>query len=119
MTEAERILLAAVARAVLSGERGELANQLDVPTPTGRSRRTRALLEPSAPRVADRDRAPALAPGQRHRRFADDGRDYAIVLEAGRRRPALGQRHRQPDVRDVVTASGRLHVVARTAARTA
>src|SRR5207247_51995 len=29
MTEAERILLAAVARAVLSGERGELANQLD------------------------------------------------------------------------------------------
>ena len=31
MPEAERVLLAAVARAVLSGDRGELANQLDRP----------------------------------------------------------------------------------------
>jgi hypothetical protein len=38
MPEAERVVLLAAARAVLSGERGELAAQLDLPHPEPRCR---------------------------------------------------------------------------------
>ena len=52
MSEAERVLLAAAARAVLSGERGELADQLDRPYPEPQwprdCRRRRRRRRPSA-----------------------------------------------------------------------
>ena len=48
MTEAERTLLASVARAVLSGDRGELANQLDRPHPEPDVHEPEALALPDA-----------------------------------------------------------------------
>ena len=92
MGEAERVLLAAVARAVLSGDRGDLVGA------------ARARLRPLARAGAARPRALAAA-GARRRRptrglevpplalanglggFADDGRDYAIVLDGERETP--------------------------------
>ena len=62
MTEAERTLLASVARAVLSGDRGELANQLDRPHPAPRRARAGALLAltpPTAEAPSRRARSPS------------------------------------------------------------
>ena len=56
MTEAERTLLASVARAVLSGDRGELANQLDRPHPEPEHGRRPARC------ARPRSRAPASPP---------------------------------------------------------
>ncbi len=84
MAETERILLASVARAVLSGDRGELENQLDRLDPE--------LPEPEelAPPAEPHSSAPASVPAEvpplalpnGMGGFADDGRDYVIVLDS-------------------------------------
>ena len=72
MPEAERVLLAGRARAVLSGERGELADQLDLPYPEPQWQRE--LPAPPPAPVPERRRqptieAPPLDPRQRPRRL--------------------------------------------------
>src|SRR6185503_16693629 len=52
MTEAERTLLVSVARAVLSGDRGELANQLDRPHPEEREQPPEVLVPTRPPEPA-------------------------------------------------------------------
>jgi cyclic beta-1,2-glucan synthetase len=96
MAEKERTLLLAVARAVLHGNRGTLANQLDRPYPGGEGRD-----------VADRPLArasrgsPAPGPAQAPRQvdvpplllfngmggFAEDGKEYVVVLEGDQETP--------------------------------
>ncbi len=109
MPEAERILLASVARAVLSGERGDLANQLDRPDP---ERPEPQEFAPSAetsstaaaPAQAD---VPPLALANGMGGFADDGRDYVIVLEADQETPLpWANVIANPAFGTVVTASG-------------
>jgi cyclic beta-1,2-glucan synthetase len=89
MTEAERTLLASVARAVLHGDRGELANQLDRPGPAAAPERIppRAELSVGAPRGAEIE-VPSVVLNNSLGGFADDGREYVIVLEGDRQTPA-------------------------------
>jgi cyclic beta-1,2-glucan synthetase len=87
MTEGERILLASVARAIVSGERGTLSQQLSglaperpepeelVPSRTGGSYSSAELTVPSL----------ALSNGIGG--FTDGGREYAIVLEGDQETP--------------------------------
>ncbi len=109
MPETERILLAGVARAVLSGERGELASQLDQLDP--------ALPEPeelvpsAEPRSAAAPPAevalPPLALANAIGGFADDGRDYVISLEGDQETPLPWVNViANPAFGTVVTASG-------------
>ncbi len=109
MAEAERILLAGVARAVLSGERGELANQLDRLDPEWPEP---GEIAPSAePRSAAASPAevavPPLALANGMGGFADDGRDYVIILEADQETPLpWANVMANPAFGTVVTASG-------------
>ncbi len=111
MAEAERVLLASVARAVLSGDRGELANQLDRPYPE-QSGAERAELSPSrTPRTAagasSEVPVPPLALANGLGGFADGGRDYVIVLEGDQETPMpWANVIANPDFGTVVTASG-------------
>jgi cyclic beta-1,2-glucan synthetase len=92
LAEDERIVLASVARAVLSGERGTLAAQLDRPEPL--------MAEPSALVASRQRRAPAgFAPvdsqltvpplliGNGIGGFSEDGREYIVVLDGDRETP--------------------------------
>jgi cyclic beta-1,2-glucan synthetase len=83
MGEADKVLLAAVARGVLSGERGELQNQLDRPY-------TEPLLPPEVAathpeRMATGADAPVEVPALTLTNgiggFADGGKEYVVVLE--------------------------------------
>jgi cyclic beta-1,2-glucan glucanotransferase len=109
MTEAERILLATVARAVLDGERGELANQLDRPAPEWAQAEE---FVPSRPPTTAGDSpqgviAPALALPNGTGGFAEDGRDYVIVLDADRETPLpWANVIANPVFGTVITASG-------------
>ncbi len=91
MAEDERILIASVARAVLSGEHGTLAAQLsrpvrslDHPAPFVPSRPHRAAPltagEPMTP-------VPPLLMGNGIGGFSDEGRAYAVVLDGERETP--------------------------------
>ncbi len=85
MPDAERVVLLAAARAVLSGERGKLADQLGLPYPEPRwpgplVRRT----EPGsvlAGEVALDVEAPLLTHANGVGGFTSGGREYAIVLQ--------------------------------------
>ena len=101
MPEGERVLLAAVARAVLDDERGPLAHQLDhhtrpPPEDAETLLRTRPVRRPST-----QPAAPPLSFANGTGGFAEGGREY---VDRPRGRPgdaaALGQRHREPPVRD-------------------
>jgi cyclic beta-1,2-glucan synthetase len=113
MTEAERLLLSGVARAVLSGDRGSLAHQLDRPAP--------ASPEPQSPERAPRARpGPALAPSAQPQPevpplalangiggFADGGREYVVVLEGDQETPLpWANVIASPAFGTIVTASG-------------
>jgi cyclic beta-1,2-glucan synthetase len=113
MTEGERVLLAAVARAVLSGERGELTQQLDRPDPPPADE----PLEERAPRreparLADAPAAappvpPPLALSNGLGGFAEGGREYVIVLEGQGETPLPWVNvMANPGFGTVVTASG-------------
>ena len=85
MPEAERGVLLAAARAVLSGERGELADQLGLPYAEPRwpaALRVRPAPEGAIPRgvLADVE-APPLTHANGLGGFTTGGREYAIVLE--------------------------------------
>ena len=91
MAEAERLLLCGVARAVLGGDGGSLAQQLDRPEP--------ASPEPAPLELARRARSakawapipppepPPLLLANRLGGFADGGREYVIVLEGDQETP--------------------------------
>ncbi len=105
MGEAERLLLSGVARAVLSGDRGTLAQQLDLPSPpVSEQALLPAPARPAGPRPllaasASPEVPPLVAPERRGRLR----RRRERVRHRPRRRsgdaPALGQRHRQPRLR--------------------
>ncbi len=109
MGEAERLLLSAVARAVLSGERGDLAGQLNRhdhrwPEPE----ESRPSPEPG-PAGAPQTQAavPPLVLANGLGGFADDGREYAIVLEADQETPLpWANVIANPSFGTLVTASG-------------
>lgn len=82
--EAERTVLLAAARAVLEGDRGELANQLGLPSPQPTWPAELATLgQATAPLKREAD-AQVAAPPMRHNNgfggFSPDGREYVIVL---------------------------------------
>jgi len=109
MTEAERILLVAVARAVLSGERGELANQLDQLDPQWPEPEEFApSAKPSpAPAPVTEVTVPPLALANGMGGFAEDGRDYVIVLDGDQETPLpWANVIANPAFGTVVTASG-------------
>ena len=89
MSEDERILLAAAARAILSGERGELANQLD--RPYAELQWERELPAPPPVPVPERDgraiESPDLTLANGTGGFADEGRAYTIVLDGDQETP--------------------------------
>ena len=105
MAEAERLLLHGVARAVLSGEAGSLANQLDRPAPPASGpvpvelpARRRAGLDRGAHGAA---RGAAAHAGQRGGRLRRRRARVRRRARGGRGdAAALGQRHRQPGLRD-------------------
>jgi cyclic beta-1,2-glucan synthetase len=89
MPEADRVILLAAARAVLSGERGELADQLGMPYPLPRwplEMTTRWVAEAAAvdgPEVP----SPALTHDNGTGGFTADGREYAIILRGDAETP--------------------------------
>jgi len=85
MPEAERVVLLAAARAVLSGERGDLAAQLDLPYPeprwpAGLVTRPGLEAEHSSDAIPEVE-APPLTHSNGLGGFTAGGREYAIVLE--------------------------------------
>jgi len=124
MTEAERILLATVARAVLSGDRGGLATQLNRPQSQGRSAdpstaaRTTTVDPISAgpatqatpvasPDAPELPAVPALLLANGLGGFDPESRDYVIVLEGDAETPLpWANVIANPSFGTVVTASG-------------
>jgi cyclic beta-1,2-glucan synthetase len=109
MSDEERVLLAAAARAVLSGERGELANQLDRPYAEPQWQRELPI-PPPAP-VPEHDGAvimpPELAFANGSGGFTDHGRAYAIVLDGDQETPLPWVNViANPEFGTVVSASG-------------
>ena len=89
ISPADRALFAAVARAVLGPNRGDLRAQLDRPFPV-QTVRTPAFPNPAAPIVARVDRPvalPALTLTNGLGGFTDDGHSYAIVLAGDQETP--------------------------------
>ena len=109
MTEAERILLASVARAILSGDRGELANQLDRPYPDLRWQ-DHLPPPPPAPVVALRwseTEVPPLIFPNGTGGFTANGQEYVIVLEGEEETPQPWVNvMANPSFGTVVSASG-------------
>jgi cyclic beta-1,2-glucan synthetase len=109
MPEAERVLLAGAARAVLSGERGDLADQLRRPDPEWPEPEkfvpsAESSLAPVAPAPVA---VPPLALANGMGGFADDGCDYVVVLEANQETPLpWANIIANPKFGTVVTASG-------------
>jgi cyclic beta-1,2-glucan synthetase len=92
ISQAERTLLEAVARAVVDADRGDLSEQLDKPHPVQDSRRPAFAAGP-VPEPADASHAaPHIAPPPMTLTnglggFTDEGRAYAIVLQGDQETP--------------------------------
>jgi cyclic beta-1,2-glucan synthetase len=114
MGRAERVLLAAVARAILSGDRGDLRTQLDRPH----------AIEPSMPRhvpTVAADAASSEGPHDDIARpavtlanglggFTGDGREYVIVLDGDEETPLPWTNViANPTFGTMITASGSAH----------
>ncbi|HUG53212.1 MAG TPA: carbohydrate-binding protein, partial [Vicinamibacteria bacterium] len=113
LTEAERILLATVARAVLSGDRGELANQLDRPQPAADRAPEMEVTLPALPAPSEAAEAvppveaPSLILANGRGGFAEGGREYVVVLEGDEETPLpWANVIANPTLGTVVTASG-------------
>jgi cyclic beta-1,2-glucan synthetase len=113
MTEAERLLLSGVARAVLSGDRGTLAHQLDLPLPQPPEPKPAAfaIAHRAAPRPEPAPIEPApvppLALANGLGGFAEGGREYVIVLEGDQETPLpWANVIASPGFGTIVTASG-------------
>ncbi|HSB20504.1 MAG TPA: glucoamylase family protein [Anaeromyxobacteraceae bacterium] len=92
MPEAEHLLLATVARAIVSADRGGLAQQLDRPAPawTEAAAPDPASVRGPGPRPAPSSppAVPPLALANGLGGFADGGREYVIVLEGDEETPS-------------------------------
>jgi cyclic beta-1,2-glucan synthetase len=113
MGEAERLLLCGVARAILRGGDGSLAHQLDRPEPAVVEPAPLALPPPArgaaaAPPVPEAPlEVPALALANRYGGFADEGREYVIVLEGDQETPLpWANVIANPGFGTVITAAG-------------
>jgi cyclic beta-1,2-glucan synthetase len=115
MGKAERTLLEAVARAILSGDRGDLRAHLDKPHPiqTGRvppAFGTASSGSTGSPFVGAPITLPPMTFANSLGGFTDDGRAYAIVLEGDQETPLpWANVIANPDFGTVVTASGSAH----------
>ena len=111
MGEAERALVAAVARAVLSGDRGDLSAQLEHayahwPEPESPDLVPSRQAEPAAPSDA-RLEVPPLSLANGLGGFGDGGRDYAVVLDRETQTPLpWANVIANPVFGTVITASG-------------
>jgi cyclic beta-1,2-glucan synthetase len=110
MPDAERVLLCTTARAVLSGERGSLLDQLDrpereAPRPLGTAPADEAPNEKEAgPRV------PPLVMENGLGGFSRDGREYVVVLDGERETPLPWVNVlANPRFGSIVTATGAAH----------
>ena len=111
MPEAERLLLSSVARAVLSGDLGTLAHQLDRALPVTAAPPVLAVSRPArpspAPSLAEPVRVPPLALANGLGGFAEGGREYVIVLEGEEETPLpWANVIASPSFGTIVTASG-------------
>ncbi|HKN49294.1 MAG TPA: carbohydrate-binding protein, partial [Actinomycetota bacterium] len=113
MNEAERTLLASVARAILSGGRGKLSNQLDWPYPEPQW--GKELPPPPPPRPAPGPdgmevEVPPLIFANGTGGFADCGREYAVVLDGDQETPLPWVNvMANPGFGTVVSATGSAH----------
>ncbi|HJQ65392.1 MAG TPA: protein ndvB, partial [Gemmatimonadales bacterium] len=112
MSEDERNLLASVARVILSGTRGDLSSQLDLPYPEPRWRRevppapARASAEPDAQEID----VPPLTFANGTGGFAAGGREYAVVLDGDQETPLPWVNiMANPGFGTAVSASGSAH----------
>jgi len=109
MAEADRVLLATVARAVLSGDRGELKNQLDRPyaEPEWPEALELAVRPSTLPGPAADVETPPTVMGNGLGGFTADGREYVIVLDGEQETPLpWANVMANPRFGTVVTASG-------------
>jgi cyclic beta-1,2-glucan synthetase len=110
MTEGERVLFASVARAIVSGERGTLAQQLSGLAPEWPEP---GELVPSRNRGSSSSAEltrPSLALSNGIGGFTDDGREYVIVLEGDQETPLPWSNViANPTFGTLVTASGSAH----------
>jgi cellobiose phosphorylase len=103
---AERVLLSAVARGVLSGERGDLASQLDRPSAEPHFHDAIAL-DAAAPRSEPLTPRPALRFDNALGGFSEDGREYTVVLDGADETPLPWVNVlANPDFGSIVSASG-------------
>ncbi len=111
MPDAERLLLNTVARAVLSGERGDLAEQLDRPEPEPSLPVTVVPYEqPTDERPEAPVEPPALVMENGLGGFTRDGREYVVVLEDERETPLPWVNVlANPGFGSIVTSSGAAH----------
>ncbi len=111
MPEAERILLNAVARAVLSGERGELAEQLDRPELDPPLPVIVVPYEPPPDEPPETPvEPPALVMENGLGGFTRDGREYVVVLEGEQETPLPWVNVlANPGFGSIVTSSGAAH----------
>jgi cyclic beta-1,2-glucan synthetase len=111
MKEAERTLLASVARAILSGDRGPLSNQLDWPYPEPLWRRDQP--PPPGPAAGPDGleiEVPALTFANGTGGFADGGREYVVVLDGDQETPLPWVNVlANPGFGSLVSASGSAH----------
>ncbi|HEY6546386.1 MAG TPA: glucoamylase family protein, partial [Vicinamibacteria bacterium] len=109
MGEPERLLLGAVARAVLNGDRGELQNQLDRPDrewPEPEELGPKREPELAAGGPVDVEAPPLVLPNGTGG-FGEGGREYVIVLDGNQETPLPWSNViANPNFGTVVTASG-------------
>jgi cyclic beta-1,2-glucan synthetase len=113
MSDAERSLLVSVARGVLSGDRGELASQLDRPYPEQQTAAPDKAVASRAPAVtgASESAAPPDVPPLTFANgvggFTEGGAEYAVVLEGDQETPMpWANVIANPTFGTVVTAAG-------------
>ena len=110
MPESERTLLSAVARAIVSDDRGGLSQQLARPAPAWAERAEPEApafsAAPARPKQAPAD-APALAMANGTGGFAEAGKEYVVVLEGDQETPMpWANVLAGPSFGTVVTSSG-------------
>jgi cyclic beta-1,2-glucan synthetase len=112
LSDAEKSLFAGVARVILSGTRGDLASQLELPSPEPHWRRELPLARPRPAPEPDEIEipVPALTFGNGTGGFAEAGREYAIVLDGDQETPLPWVNvMANPGFGTVVSASGSAH----------
>jgi cyclic beta-1,2-glucan synthetase len=112
MPEAESLLLSVVASAILYGDRGELAHQLETtePEPPPPLRTLPTDEPPAAERPEESVEVPPLVMENGLGGFTRDGREYVVVLEGDRETPLPWVNVlANPRFGSIVAASGAAH----------